>query len=252
MGWRRNSYVLHRWLGLCVSLQLLTWSVSGFVFTLLDLDNVHGDLERRNDPVPAVRLEHVRLSPADACAVAAAGGVKRDLIAQVSLKERLERTVYELRDGRGWPLCVVDASGGGVMASLTKGEAERVALADFLPDAEVTSVELLEGEAPLEFRGGAMPVYRVMLDHPKNPHLYVSPVTGLVLKRRNRPWRQFDFLWMLHIMDYRERENFNHWLLTGFSALAILTSASGVALWGWRVGSRLRRGRLLPTEAAGH
>ena len=86
-----------------------------------------------------------------------------------------------------------------------------------------------------------MPVYQVILDHPKHPHLYVSPVTGAVLKRRNRPWRIFDFLWMLHIMDYRGRENFNHWLLTAMSVLAILTAASGLALWAWRVPRRRKR-----------
>ena len=76
-----------------------------------------------------------------------------------------------------------------------------------------------------------MPVYRVILDHPKKPHIYVSPVTGEIITRRNRPWRLFDFFWMLHIMDYGERESFNHLLLTFMSLLAITTSASGLVLW---------------------
>ena len=50
MRWRRNFYTAHRWLGLVVSLQLLAWTVSGLTFTLLDIDNVHGDFERRREP----------------------------------------------------------------------------------------------------------------------------------------------------------------------------------------------------------
>jgi hypothetical protein len=50
---------------------------------------------------------------------------------------------------------------------------------------------------------------------------------------------------MLHIMDYREREDFNHWLLTCMSALAVLTAATGLTLWGIRGRSWLRRGRRL-------
>jgi uncharacterized iron-regulated membrane protein len=119
------------------------------------------------------------------------------------------------------------------------GRSKVVALADFAPEAAVLSVTLLEGEPPIEYRGGAMTVYQVILDHPKKPHIYVSPVTGDVLKRRNRLWRVFDFFWMLHIMDYRNRDDINDWLLTTMSLLAILTSASGLVLWWWRVPRRL-------------
>ncbi len=93
----------------------------------------------------------------------------------------------------------------------------------------------------VEFRGGRIPVYQVILDHPKRPHNYVCPLTGEVLKRRNNLRRIFDFFWMLHIMDYGAREDFNHWLLTGTSVLAIMTSASGLALWWWRRPRWLRR-----------
>ena len=105
----------------------------------------------------------------------------------------------------------------------------------FSSQPSAVSVELLEDDPPAEYGDKPMPVYRVVLDHPKSPHIYVSPVTGEILSRRNSRWRLFDFFWMLHIMDYRQREDFNHWLLTAMSVLAIVTSASGLALWGTRV-----------------
>ena len=238
MRWRRNFYTAHRWLGLIVSLQLLAWTVSGLTFTLLDIDNVHGDFERRSEPAPPVRADRAVLTPAAARGAAVAAGFEPDRIARILLRERFKRTVYELFDGEGRAMVAVDATSGAMLSQVTDREATTAALADFVPEAEVASVELLAGEAPREFRGGPMPVYRVVLEHAKNPHLYICPVTGEVLKRRNRPWRIFDFFWMLHIMDYRNREDFNHWLLTGMALLALLTSASGVVLWGWRVRAR--------------
>ena len=241
---KRNLYFVHRWLGLIVGLQLLAWSVSGFTFTLLDIDDVHGDLERRPKRHEPVRVERVALTPAEVRAAASAYGIEENTIARMTLRERFGRTVYELFNTANKPLAVVDATDGQIIDRITEEEARSAALGDFMPDVAVASVELLEGEAPLEYRGGPMPVYRVILEHPKQPHLYVSPVTGTVLTRRNKPWRMFDFFWMLHIMDYRGRDDFNHPLLTTMSLIAILTSASGLILWVWRLPRRNRRAAL--------
>ena len=223
-----------------MSLQLLAWSVSGLTFTPLDIDNVRGDWNKADQRPAAVRVDRVTLSAADALTAAAVTGVEPDQVTQLLLRERFGRTVYELFE-QNKPLLAVDAATGEVIPTVSETEAVVAARADFTPETAVASVRLLEGEPPLEFRGGPMPVYQVVLDHPKEPHLYVSPLTGEVLKRRNNPWRTFDFLWMLHIMDYRVREDFNHWLLTIMSALAVVTSATGLALWAWRLPRRKHR-----------
>ncbi len=44
-------------------------------------------------------------------------------------------------------------------------------------------------------------------------------------------WRIWDFLWSLHIMDYRERDNINNILLQILSVLALVTSVSGITLF---------------------
>lgn len=241
MRWKRNVYFVHRWLGLVVGFQLLAWSIGGFTFSILDLDNVHGDFERKLLPPPSLRTERVMLSPANAVAAAGTLGATPDEICRVSLRERFGKTVYEIFDAHDKPLGAVDAVTGEVYPEISRAELTAAARADFAPDVPIKSIDRLEGQAPLEFRGGAMPVYRVVFDHPKHTHLYISPVTGEVLKRRNRPWRIFDFFWMLHIMDYGEREDFNHWLLTGASLFAILTSASGLGIWFIRVRQSRRR-----------
>jgi uncharacterized iron-regulated membrane protein len=139
-----------------------------------------------------------------------------------------------LYDSAERPRAVVDANTGSVTTRITEDQAVAIARADFEPDSGVTFVRYLDGDPPLEYRGGPMPVYQVQMDHPKQTRIYVSAVTGQVLKRRNEAWRWFDFFWMLHIMDYRQREDFNHPLLTTMSAMAILTSVSGIGLWWWR------------------
>ena len=238
MRWKKAIHGVHRWIGLAVSLQLLAWSVGGLMFTVLDIDDVHGDFERNMTPPPVIPVESVVLTPADAAREATEAGLAVEAAARIELRQRWDRTVYLFFDQENQPLGAVDAGSGEVTARISADQARAAALADFAPHASVISAEFLEGVAPSEFRGGAMPVYRVVLDHPKQPHIYVSPVTGQVLKHRNKPWRLFDFFWMLHIMDYNERDNFNHPLLTAMASLAVLTATTGLWMWWWRMPRR--------------
>jgi hypothetical protein len=73
----------------------------------------------------------------------------------------------------------------------------------------------------------------------------LSPATGELVSRRHELWRIFDFVWMLHIMDYETRDNVNNWLLRPFTWGALLMALSGVWLllysFPWR--RWLQRGR---------
>jgi hypothetical protein len=71
----------------------------------------------------------------------------------------------------------------------------------------------------------------VTFDDARHTTVYVSTELGTVQKFRNRPWRQFDFLWMLHTMDYAGRDNITNWLLRAFSILGLATVASGFTLF---------------------
>lgn len=238
MTMKKSMYLAHRWVGLVVGLQLLAWSVGGFVFSILDIESVRGSLDAARVSGAPIAIEDVAITPAQAIETAADAGWDVHDISSVELRRRMDVPIYVVSCGSTEQKIVVDARTGGLAQPITKIDAKRVALEDFRDEADVLTVELLDGEPPIEFRGGLMPVYRVTLDHLKQPHLYISPMTGEVLKRRNKLWRIFDFFWMLHVMDYRGRDNFNHWLLTGASALAILTSVSGLVLWSYRLPRR--------------
>ena len=93
--------------------------------------------------------------------------------------------------------------------------------------------------APIEYRA-ELPVWRADFGGSDNLSVFVAADTGRVAARRSDLWRVYDFLWSLHIMDYRERENFNHPLLIAFSVGALAMSLFGLILLFIRLPPRLR------------
>ena len=63
-------------------------------------------------------------------------------------------------------------------------------------------------------------MWRVDFDDSRHTTIYVSPQTGKVVGRRNTIWRVYDFFWMLHIMDYSARDNFNNPLVVTAAIVA--------------------------------
>ena len=60
---------------------------------------------------------------------------------------------------------------------------------------------------------------------------YVGVDDGQVHAMRTNSWRVFDFLWMLHTMDFNGRDNINNYFLRAFSILGIITVMSGFLLF---------------------
>ncbi|MBK9993540.1 MAG: hypothetical protein IPP01_06005 [Saprospiraceae bacterium] len=91
--------------------------------------------------------------------------------------------------------------------ALSKEEAIKVAQKSFYKDAMVSQVEYLTNAGQHhEYRESPLPAYAVKFDHPSNTTVYVSSELGTVQKFRNDKWRIFDFLWMMHTMDYQGRD----------------------------------------------
>jgi uncharacterized iron-regulated membrane protein len=122
-----------------------------------------------------------------------------------------------------------DAASGEKLSPIGETEARAIAAADFAPQGEIVSVLLIEKKQG-EYKN-AVPAWQVRFDNWKETHIYVHANTGLVMARRNAIWRGFDFMWMLHILDFQERENFNNWLLRSLSVLSLITIVTGYVLW---------------------
>ncbi len=139
----------------------------------------------------------------------------------------------------------------GDLAPVSREEAEAAARRD-QPGAPAVRATTLVTEAGLEYRdcgyqACGLPAYRVALADAAGTAVYVDATTGEVTARRNDRWRTYDFLWSLHIMDYRGREDFNHLLIRGAALLALGTVLSGMVLLAlralaWARPRRKRRG----------
>jgi hypothetical protein len=82
----------------------------------------------------------------------------------------------------------------------------------------------------LETRDVALPVWRVEFADKDRNTLLVSATTGEVLGAKNDTWRLWDIAWMLHIMDYQERQSFNHPLIITVGVGAAWLALSGLIL----------------------
>lgn len=240
---RKATYVFHRYLGLVVSLQLLAWSVGGFTFSILPLDLVRGERDSTSPPFETLSPAALTLLPAPVQQTVAARQQSGHTIGQVDLCDRGLGPFWEVRDTNGDLIARLDPQSGLEMPPISIEQAILLADRDFGPPYTGAQVRLIESDPPIEYRSGPLPAYAVQLDHPKRPHIYIDARSGQITARRNRPWRIFDFFWMLHTMDYAGRDDFNHPLLTGFSVLAIASAGSGLALWGWRAMPRRRSAR---------
>lgn len=250
--WIRKS---HRWLGLIIGIQLLMWTASGLYFSWNPIEKVRG--EHLVAEAPALEASDTSLA-GPGTALAELHRRHPDAVVEaVTLRPVMGTPVYEVAyraEGEG-RYALADARTGSLREPLSREEAVALARADFAPDVPVASVERVEeaGEGA-EYRGRALPLYRVTFDHPSNARLYVSPERGRVVARRTDTWRMFDVLWALHIMDYDARDDFNHLLLQAFSIFGLVTVLSGFVLAGvtspWLRGRR-RSSRVQPPETRG-
>ena len=221
---------IHKYLGLIVGIQLLLWAAGGLFFSLNPIARVRGETE--TSPPASLDLTRPPASPAPALAelMAKHPGVE---VLSVTLRPHLGGEVFEIeyRYGGKTRWALADAPNGRLRSPVTEDEAVALARADFVPDASTGDVALITEVGPAdEYRGGPLPAYRVSFDHPLGTRLYVSVERGVVTARRNDRWRWFDFFWMLHVMDYEGRDDFNTWWLQLAAALGVVTILSGFTL----------------------
>ena len=226
---------LHRWLGVIIGIQFLAWTLGGLYFSWSDMDEVHGDHEKAAAPLfassanyvsPAVFLDSLRQTEAV------------DSLADLRLVSILGRPHWlatyftKGHERQHKKVRLADALTGTLRPPLTQEEAVSVAEIGYAGEGKVQSVEYLtEAGSHHEYREQPLPAYAVSFDDERRSTVYVAAELGTVQRIRNRPWRRFDFLWMLHTMDYRSRDHIANWLLRAFSIFGLLTVASGFTLF---------------------
>ena len=212
---------LHKWLALIIAVQAVIWTASGLYMTAVHIDIIHGDHFIRTAEARPASVTALVSPVAAAARVPGATGVR--------LARLRDTPAYIVSGPAGERL--VDAGNGAVLPPPGREQIRALALSTFSGNERLKKLELI-AELPGEVRGRKPPLWRAEFDGWNKPTLYLSPETGQLVTRRHELWRIFDFVWMLHIMDYDERENVNNWLLRMFTWIAVATALAGAwLLW---------------------
>jgi hypothetical protein len=227
---RLASWV-HKWLALLIGVQVVFWVVSGLFFTLF--------------PIEQIRSEHLVRPPQAARAIDATALGDLGLIhdaqnrppTKVTLEQRADGLVAVAEFADGDPI-LFDAVTLRPLSPLGRDAALRIARGHVtLTSAPVSAVLISEQSA--EYRG-PLPAWRVQFAE-GGLSVYVAANTGIVTARRSDLWRLYDTLWALHIMDWRDHENFNHPLIIAVTFITLLSVIAGIVLIPYRIRFRGRR-----------
>ncbi|QRH02158.1 PepSY domain-containing protein [Shewanella litorisediminis] len=206
-----------------IGIQMLLWSISGAYMVLTDIDDIHGD-HLVAEPVLPIDHAQVWLTFAS---------VKADYpdAMHIRLKQTAQGPVYFFKDAG--TAKAIHATTGEPLTPPNEADIRARAQLVYTSNDPIAKVSLYEEQAPAEMSPRLLPLYRVDFDAPLSPSLYFSANTGELVGKRYDGWRLFDFLWMLHIMDYAERENIHNNLLRIVSLLSLLLALTGAVL-AWR------------------
>lgn len=215
-GWRYWSRFFHKWLSVIIGAQVFLWFLSGTVMSFLPIEEVRGKHLVKEDLQKNLKLD----------VLLPLSRIKTASPEFVELKTRINEPIYifQYRSSKE----IYSAITGEIIPSLTENEISEIVgkrLNANTPPVEVSK----QTSDTREFKGD-LPVWRLDYEYPETFSVYASPLTGDILAIRNNKWRIFDFFWMLHIMDYVNRENINSPWLVVLAGLSLLLTISGFFL----------------------
>ena len=205
----------HIWLGWLVGFPTLMWMVTGLYMAA--------------KPIEEVRGNHLRVEQA-----------VQPLVLPGSALASAEFPIREMRavmqDGRAVAILTgmdgstrrVDMQSGAALPALSANDARLIVAKQIKGGDQIRSVTAFDADnVPFDFRR-EMPVWQVALED--GAHIYIGRDTGQIEAVRTRWWRGFDFMWGLHIMDLRTREDTSHPILILFAALGVIGALLGCIL----------------------
>jgi hypothetical protein len=205
---------IHKYLSFLISIQLLLWTVSGIYFAFNKIENVRGEQYREE---PNFNVDFSKLN------------FEIDGAQNIRVTDRMDQQILVVDGiyGREY----LDFYGKDV-EQLNAEEAKTLSAkhTSLIPE----SVELVtENIVGSEFRGRALPIYRVksVNDVGEGINVYLNVYTGEVEAVRSVQWQIWDLMWGFHIMDWETRDDIDNLLLKIFSILALVSSITGVLLF---------------------
>jgi len=205
---------IHKYLSFLISIQLLLWTVSGIYFAFNKIENVRGEQYREE---PNFNVDFSKLN------------FEIDGAQNIRVTDRMDQEILVVDGIYGREYLDFD---GKDVEQLNAEEAKTLSAkhTSLIPE----SVELVtENIVGSEFRGRALPIYRVksVNDVGEGINVYLNVYTGEVEAVRSVQWRIWDLMWGFHIMDWETRDDIDNLLLKIFSILALISSITGVLLF---------------------
>jgi uncharacterized iron-regulated membrane protein len=223
---------LHKWLALLVGLQVLIWLVSGLYMVVINIDFIHGD--------PLVRNMQQKVVVSSAPSITIAEIMKRYPDAmQISLRPVMDRTYYFVTTANGRYL--VDIESGSLASPLGEDSARQIAAYHYAGEEPLRRARLISADPPAEIQTRPLPLWRIDFDDRFSTSFYIDPYSGSLVTRRHQYWRIFDFMWMLHIMDYENRVDAHNRLLLTTQVSALTFAVSGLWLLFYSFSAKRRR-----------
>lgn len=142
----------------------------------------------------------------------------------------------ELSDGA---VVLQDAETGKRIPPLNAAMARAVAVQAYRGVAPTPSVRAIL-TASTEYKA-TLPAWRVDFPDHDATRIYVAQNSGRIVAVRNDTWRLYDFFWGLHIMDWKNHEDFNTPWLIGFAAGGLALAIAGSVLLYFRWPRKRRR-----------
>lgn len=198
-------------------------------------------------PIERVRGEHLIARDRDAPLI-----VTQQLASPATVLRGAPAPVRELRYASllGQPVAELtmtdgtvrlhDARTGRPLPRLDGPAAIRVARGVYRGPGTPAVTGALIRTASTEYRG-KLPVWRVGFEDEEATRVFVSPDSGRIVGVRTGTWRLYDFFWGLHIMDWRNHEDFNTPWTMAFAAGGLTLTVAGVVLLYMRWPRRRRR-----------
>jgi hypothetical protein len=228
-----NIRKTHRYLGVFIGIQFLFWTLGGLYFSWNNMDDVHGDTLLKQEKK---HIESIDFSQVQKGIDSLENEINIDSIHSINLIVALEKPLVQFKyfSNNHIKIQLIEAETGNLRPPFSGQECLELAEQQLTEQIPIIKAEFLEKHstgAHHEYRKKPLPAYAFTLDHPTNTTIYVSTELGQITCVRNDNWRRFDFLWMLHTMDYSTRDYITNWVLRIFSVLGILTIFSGFYLF---------------------
>ena len=222
----------HKWLALILGVQIFFWIASGAFFAIFPIERVRSEHRIAQLEQVALSMEEMR-SPQELASLLPEAPTRLTFESSV-LGEPVAVAEFAARR----PV-LIDLNDWRVASPLSADDAQLIAQAYVADAPAIRSVRMVT-EASAEYRG-VLPAWRIEFADAEGLAVYVAADNGRVTARRSDLWRLYDALWALHIMDWRDHENFNNGLLILVSLLSLVVVVTGFVLLPYRLHVRRQR-----------